>query len=106
MPQIIVTAGSEHGVERAVTLRERINATDFESDRFTANLLERLGWAVEDATAAERRDLTAEHHLAAQDHRPAERDMPTPSEHHRPAERDMPTPSAQPKWDPEPAGIA
>ena len=55
MPQIIVTAGSGGGVEDGtVTLRERVNATDFESDRFTANLLERLGWAVEDATAAER----------------------------------------------------
>jgi hypothetical protein len=54
MPQIIVTAGGG-GVENgAVMLRERVNATDFESEHFTANLLERLGWAVEDATAAER----------------------------------------------------
>lgn len=55
MPQIIVTAGSEGGgVESGtVLLRERVNATDFESERFSANLLERLGWAVEDATVAE-----------------------------------------------------
>ena len=41
-------------------LRERVNATDFESDRFATNLLERLGWAVEDATAAEQRRSAAE----------------------------------------------
>jgi hypothetical protein len=55
MPQIIVTATSEHEIhEGKVLLRERVNATDFESERFTANLLERLGWAVEDATEAEK----------------------------------------------------
>jgi hypothetical protein len=50
MPQIIVTA---HDEETTVTLRERINASDFESERFAANLVERLGWAVLDATEAE-----------------------------------------------------
>ena len=54
MPQIIVIAGGGGAENGIVMLRERVNATDFESDRFTANLLERLGWAVEDATAAER----------------------------------------------------
>ena len=55
MPQIIVTAGSGRDVdEAAVLLRERVNASDFDSERFTRNLVERLGWAVEDATAAER----------------------------------------------------
>jgi hypothetical protein len=55
MPQIIVTAGSGRDVEEgSVMLRERVSAADFESQRFAANLLERLGWAVEDATAAER----------------------------------------------------
>lgn len=34
-------------------LRERINTRDFESERFIANLLERLGWAVGDAADAE-----------------------------------------------------
>jgi len=61
MPQIIVMAGAEDGLEQAtVMLRERVNATDFDSERFAANLLERLGWAVEDATAAEQRAPTAE----------------------------------------------
>ena len=56
MPHIIVTAGSSNDVdEGAVMLRERVNASDFESERFAANLLERLGWAVTDATEAEQR---------------------------------------------------
>lgn len=60
MPQIIVTAEAAGGVDRAtMTLRERVSAADFESERFLANLIERLGWAVEDATAAEQRELAA-----------------------------------------------
>ena len=54
MPQIIVTADDAHEQERdGVMLRERVNADDFESERFAANLIERLGWAVVDATEAE-----------------------------------------------------
>ena len=54
MPQIIVTAGDAANVtEGTVTLRERINASDFESDRFATNLIERLGWAVSDAVELE-----------------------------------------------------
>lgn len=53
MPQIIVTAESTDDLgDTTVLLRERVSRTDFESDRFTTNLLERLGWAVEDATVA------------------------------------------------------
>ena len=56
MPQIIVTADrtDEHD-DAAVMLRERVNVTDFESDHFANQLVERLGWAVEDADEAERR---------------------------------------------------
>ena len=55
MPQIIVAAdrGAAFG-EGAVTFRERVNVTDFESGHFAAQLVERLGWAVEDADVAER----------------------------------------------------
>jgi len=54
MPQIIVTADrSDHGGERTVMLRERVNVSDFESDHFAARLVERLGWAVGDAHAIE-----------------------------------------------------
>ncbi len=51
MPQIIVTA--DRGSEEAVMLCERINVTDFESDHFARQLVERLGWAVSDAHEAE-----------------------------------------------------
>lgn len=57
VPQIIVTA--DHGQEQeqdGIMLRERVNAADFESERFAANLIERLGWAVVDATEVETTD--------------------------------------------------
>ena len=58
MPEIIVTATgsprSEHG-DGEVLLRERVSAADFESERFAANLVERLEWAVGDATEFEHR---------------------------------------------------
>ena len=54
MPQIIVTADGMDDV--SVTLRERINVDDFDSDRFAANLVERLGWAVLDAAQVEQSD--------------------------------------------------
>jgi hypothetical protein len=54
MPQIIVTADrtDDHG-QAAVMLRERVNVTDFESDHFAAQLVERVGWAVSDAAEVE-----------------------------------------------------
>ena len=52
MPQIIVTATNGDD-DRAVMLRERITSSDFESETFAARLVERLGWAVDDAHAAE-----------------------------------------------------
>lgn len=51
MPQIIVTAA--RGSEEAVMLCERVSVTDFESDHFARQLVERLGWAVSDAHEAE-----------------------------------------------------
>jgi hypothetical protein len=56
MPQIIVAAdrGAAFG-EGAVTFRERVNVADFESEHFAAQLVERLGWAVEDADLVERK---------------------------------------------------
>jgi hypothetical protein len=56
MPHIIVTAGpTEQQGGTSVMLRERVNPADFESERFAANLVERLGWAVSDAIEAEQR---------------------------------------------------
>jgi hypothetical protein len=55
MPQIIVTADRAAGPnEVPVLLRERVNVSDFESDHFAAQLVERLGWAVSDAAEVER----------------------------------------------------
>ena len=55
MPQIVVTSNpAERGQNSEVMLRERVGAADFESAHFKAQLLERLGWAVGDAHAAER----------------------------------------------------
>jgi hypothetical protein len=54
MPQIIVTADRiDDRDDGAVLLRERVNVADFESDHFAAQLVERLGWAVSDASAVE-----------------------------------------------------
>jgi hypothetical protein len=59
VPQIIVTA--DHGQEQdGIMLRERVNTADFESERFAANLIERLGWAVVDATEVEQTDRPAQ----------------------------------------------
>jgi hypothetical protein len=56
MPQIIVTADKATNLnEGGVLLRERINVTDFESDHFAAQLVERLGWAVSDADDVEKK---------------------------------------------------
>ena len=63
MPQIIVAAdrGAAFG-EGAVTFRERVNVADFESGHFAAQLVERLGWAVEDADVVERRQQEPREH--------------------------------------------
>ena len=55
MPQIIVTAGptGQQGSD-IILLRERVNPADFESERFAANLVERLGWAVSDGRPSRR----------------------------------------------------
>jgi hypothetical protein len=54
MPQIIVTTdrSSDRG-EGSVLLRERVSQADFESDHFQAQLVERIGWAVGDASEVE-----------------------------------------------------
>jgi len=54
MPQIIVTAGRGDGqTDGSVLMHEHVNVDDFESDRFAALLVERLGWAVSDADEVE-----------------------------------------------------
>ncbi len=68
MPQIIVTADKpvEDG-EPPIMFRERVSVSDFESEHFAAQLVERLGWAVGDAEELNRRSrLTADQRRARQ----------------------------------------
>lgn len=55
MPSILIIpdSGSEAAVER-FKLRERISAEDLHDAHIRAQLLERIGWAVEDAELEER----------------------------------------------------
>jgi hypothetical protein len=56
MPQIIVTADqSAEDTEPPIMFRERVSESDFESEHFAAQLMERLGWAVGDAEEINRR---------------------------------------------------
>jgi hypothetical protein len=68
MPQIIVTADRHsEDAEPPVLLRERVSVSDFESDHFAAQLVERLGWAVGDADELNRSSQrTAEQRRARQ----------------------------------------
>lgn len=55
MPQIIVAADRADEREAgSIMMRERVTLEDFESDHFSAQLVERLGWAVSDAHDVER----------------------------------------------------
>ena len=55
MPQIIVAAdrGAAFG-QGTMTFREGVTVADFQSEHFATQLVERLGWAVEDADQLER----------------------------------------------------
>jgi hypothetical protein len=70
MPQIVVTSISA-GHDGAVMLRERIGVADLESAHFRKQLIERLGWAVGDADAAEQ-SQPASRDVPAIDRRTAE----------------------------------
>jgi hypothetical protein len=56
VPHIIVIAdkATEDG-EQPIMFRERVSVSDFESDHFATQLVERLGWAVGDADEVNRR---------------------------------------------------
>jgi hypothetical protein len=72
MPQIIVTAdGPAEDGKPPIMFRERVSVSDFESQHFTAQLAERLGWAVGDADELERRSARTAERRRTQ-HRAAE----------------------------------
>lgn len=49
MPEILVTTNPRDDEESVVLLKERIGLVDLESDHYSAQLIERLGWALVDA---------------------------------------------------------
>jgi hypothetical protein len=54
MPQILVEADRQADDGSTIVYRERINLSDLESDHFSGQLVERVGWAVLDADELER----------------------------------------------------
>jgi hypothetical protein len=54
MPQILVEADRRGESDNTVVYRERISLSDLESDHFSGQLVERVGWAVLDADELER----------------------------------------------------
>jgi hypothetical protein len=54
MPQILIVTDSPQAAG-TVVYRERIVSTDLESDHFSGQLVERVGWAVQDASEVEHR---------------------------------------------------
>ena len=53
MPRIIVMSESSTEREGAITLDERVISADMRSGHRAAQLIERVGWAVQDADDAE-----------------------------------------------------
>jgi len=51
MPEIIVSADSEKGAP--ILMRERVSESALASEHYAAQLMERIGWAVVDASEAE-----------------------------------------------------
>ncbi len=56
MPQILVVADVAEETANRVVYRERVATSVLESDHFSGQLVERVGWAVHDADAIEKRD--------------------------------------------------
>ena len=53
MPQILVVTDVSEEAASTVVYRERISLNDLESDHFSGQLVERVGWAVLDADELE-----------------------------------------------------
>ncbi len=56
MPQILVVTDLQEETDSTVVYRERISLSDLESDHFSGQLVERVGWAVLDADELEHRE--------------------------------------------------
>ncbi len=53
MPRILITTDRRDGQPPTVLLEEGVLPTQLETDPFSAQLVERVGWAVRDAQEAE-----------------------------------------------------
>lgn len=53
MPEILIVADSHGEAASTVVYRERVVSTDLESNHFSGQLVERVGWAVRDADLLE-----------------------------------------------------
>jgi hypothetical protein len=56
MPQILVVADVAEETANRLVYRERIATSDLESDHFSGQLVERVGWAVRDADEIEQKN--------------------------------------------------
>ena len=54
MPEIIVKAQTGEGDDGPVVMHERVTESNLRSGHYAEQLIERIGWAVVDATAAQR----------------------------------------------------
>jgi hypothetical protein len=62
MPQILVVTDTHEEIASTVVYRERIALADLESDHFSGQLVERVGWAVLDADQLEHTDRRRSSH--------------------------------------------
>ncbi len=69
MAQILVVTDSREEAESTIVYRERVMPTDLESDHFSGQLVERVGWAVSDADRIEHEDLRSPRARAGARHR-------------------------------------
>lgn len=65
MPRIIVLAECRYAPRGRVVLEERVVTVHFESDHTSAQLVERVGWAIVDADELERADTGTPMHPSA-----------------------------------------
>lgn len=59
MPQILVVTETPNETDSKVVYSERVALTDLESDHFSGQLVERVGWAMLDADRLEHRNELA-----------------------------------------------
>jgi hypothetical protein len=57
MPRILVTTEPTDKPDEGVMLDEHVAPSDFTSDHFATQLIERIGWAVVDAESTERQPI-------------------------------------------------